>query len=139
MRPIGPFADGYTQTPRHIHLPMMTLSAHTDVFTYGDGAHTERDTRAGQGAKSGTEATHEHARTHRHARSTKTHSDPIHPEGQTHEDTQTARKAYTDNSKQQACSGTHRHRDAYTQRSINRHLYPEVGACTHPAYKIRCI
>lgn len=53
------------------------------------------DRPAGQGA--GTEATHKHARTHRQARATKTYSDHIHPEGQTHEDTRTPTDAHTDN------------------------------------------
>lgn len=74
-----------------------------------------------------TEATHKHARTHREAKS-KMHSDHIYPEGQTREDAQIPAEAYTDNPKQQACSGTHHHKE----RSIYSHIYPELGACTHP-------
>lgn len=27
----------------------------------------------------------------------------------------------------------------YTQRSIYRHIYPEIGACAHPTYKTKCM
>lgn len=57
----GTDAKAHTQTP----LLVMKLSTHSDMSTYGDGTHAETDTHAGWGAKSGTEATHEHARTHR--------------------------------------------------------------------------
>lgn len=57
---------------------------------------------------------------HRQARSTKTPSDHTYPEGQTREDRRTP--ADTDNTKQQACSGTHYHKDRcrYTKTHVQK-------------------
>lgn len=73
----------------------------------------------------GPEAMHKHVRTHREARSTKTHSDRIYPESQTHDNAQTPLKAYTRKRKPQAGSGTYRYKEMHVHTDLHTDTFTQ--------------
>lgn len=99
----------------------------------------QTDTHAGQEAKAGTEATHEHARTHT-GRINKDPPQIVYTQRDRHVRTRRPLQWHIQTIQNNRPTPAHTITKRYTFPKI-RHISAEIGVCTDPPppYKIKCI